>query len=180
MPDWIMINSIEPSPFEDGGCYLAATMYKSGDYQPYLYKTTDFGKTWSKIVNGIQADHFTRVVRTDPKRRGLLYAGTESGIYISFDDGANWKTFQLNLPIVPITDLAVKNDNLIAATQGRSIWLIDDLTVLHQLDNTLASKKSHLFKPMDSYRMPGFQIKNLKGAGKNHPGEVTIHYLIRV
>lgn len=178
MPEWIMVNSIEPSPFEDGGCYLAATMYKSGDYQPYLYKTTDFGKTWSKIVNGIQNDHFTRVVRVDPKRRGLLYAGTESGMYISFDDGANWKPFQLNLPIVPITDLMVKNDNLIAATQGRSIWLIDDLTVLHQLDNSLAAKKSHLFKPMDSYRMPGFQIKEPKGAGKNHPGGVTIHYLV--
>ena len=178
MPDWIMINSIEPSPHEDGGCYLAATMYKSGDYQPYLYKTTDYGKTWTKITNGIQNDHFTRVVRADPKRRGLLYAGTESGMYISFDDGANWQSFQLNLPIVPITDLSVKNNNLIAATQGRSLWMIDDLTVLHQLDKSISSKKSHLYKPMDSYRTPGFQRKKPTGEGINHPGGVTVHYLV--
>ncbi len=178
MPEWSMVNSLEPSPFEDGGCYIAATMYKSGNYEPYLFKTTDYGKTWSKIVTGIQKDHFTRVVRTDPKRRGLLYAGTESGMYISFDDGANWKPFQLNLPIVPITDLAVKNDNLIAATQGRSLWMIDDLSVLHQLNKDVAAKKVHLFKPMDSYRMDGFQVKDPKEAGKNHPGGVTAHYLV--
>ncbi|MEK7254941.1 MAG: glycosyl hydrolase, partial [Bacteroidota bacterium] len=140
LPEWTMINCIEPSPFEDGGAYLAATGYKNGDYKPYLLKTTDFGKTWSKITNGIAADHFTRTVRCDPKRRGLLFAGTESGMYMSFDDGANWQSFQLNLPIVPITDLAVKNDNLIAATQGRSIWMIDDLTVLHQQAEGLAAK----------------------------------------
>ena len=178
MPEWIMINSLEPSPFEDGGCYIAATMYKSGNYEPYLYKTADYGKTWSKIVNGIPRDHFTRVVRTDPKRRGLLYAGTESGMYISFDDGSNWQPFQLNLPIVPITDLAVKNDNLIAATQGRSIWMIDDLTVLHQLNKKMVNKKNHLYKPMDTYRMLGFQIKKPKGAGKNHPGGVMVHYYV--
>lgn len=178
MPEWIMINSIEPSPYEDGGCYLAATNYKNGDYRPYLYKTTDYGKTWTKIVNGIDSEHFTRVVRADPKRRGLLYAGTESGMYLSFDDGANWQPFQLNLPIVPITDLAVKNDNLIAATQGRSIWMIDDLTVLHQLDDAMAAKNLHLFRPMDSYRMGGFQRKNLKTEGTNHPGGVNVFFNI--
>ena len=133
MPEWNMINSIDVDPFVDGGAYVAATMYKSGDYAPYLYKTKDYGKTWTKITNGIADDHFTRVVRADPKRQGLLYAGTETGMYISFDDGVSWKPFQLNLPIVPITDLTIKNDNLIAATQGRSLWLIDDLTPLHQL-----------------------------------------------
>ncbi|MEO1257816.1 MAG: glycosyl hydrolase [Bacteroidota bacterium] len=178
MPEWMMINSLEPSPFEDGGCYIAGTMYKSGDYQPYLYKTTDYGKTWTKIDKGIQRDHFTRVVRADPEKRGILYAGTESGMYISFDDGANWQAFQLNLPIVPITDLAIKNNTLIAATQGRSLWMIDDLTVLHQLDKSIAEKKHHLYQPMDSYRMPGVQSKNPRGAGKNHPGGVTVHYLV--
>ena len=178
MPEWMMINSLEPSPYEDGGCYIAGTKYKAGDYQPYLYKTTDYGGTWTKIDNGIQRDHFTRVVRADPEKRGVLYAGTESGMYISFDDGSNWQAFQLNLPIVPITDLAIKNNTLIAATQGRSLWMIDDLSLIHQLDNSIAEKKSHLYRPLDSYRMPGFQSKNPKGAGKNHPGGVTVHYLV--
>ena len=136
---------------------MAATNYKNGDYRPYLYKTSDYGKTWVKIVNGIDNEHFTRVVRADPKRRGLLFAGTESGMYLSFDDGANWQRFQLNLPIVPITDLTVKNDNLIAATQGRSLWIIDDLTVLHQLSDELKTKDLHLFQPMPAYRMGGRQ-----------------------
>jgi photosystem II stability/assembly factor-like uncharacterized protein len=178
LPEWSMINSIEPSPYEDGGCYFAATSYKNGDYRPFLYKTSDYGKTWTKIVNGIAADHFTRVVRADPKRRGLLYAGTESGMYVSFDDGANWQPFQLNLPVVPITDLTVKNDNLIAATQGRSLWMIDDLTVLHQQTEDLARKNTHLYRPMDSYRMDGFQRKNPKGEGTNHPGGVTVHFFL--
>ena len=178
MPDWIMINSIEPSPYEDGGCYVAATNYKNGDYRPYLYKTSDYGKTWVKIVNGIDNEHFTRVVRADPKRRGLLFAGTESGMYLSFDDGANWQRFQLNLPIVPITDLTVKNDNLIGATQGRSLWIIDNLSVLHQLNEEFAAKKVQLFRPSDSYRMGGFQRKNLKTEGTNLPGGVNIFYNI--
>ncbi len=178
MPEWMMINSIEPSPFANGECYFAGTLYKTGDYRPFIYKTTDYGKTWTKLVHGIPDDHFTRVVRVDPKRRGLLYAGTESGMYISFDDGVNWKPFQMNLPVVPITDLAVKNDNLIAATQGRSIWLIDDLTVLHQLNKEMAAKKIHLFKPMDSYRMPGGQRSNPKGAGLNHKGGVNVHFYL--
>ena len=132
MPEWMMINSVEPSVYDAGTMYFAGTKYKTGDFAPYLYKTSDYGKTWKKITNGIPAEHFTRVVREDPKRKGLLYAGTETGMYISFDDGANWKPFQLNLPIVPITDLALKDNNLIVATQGRSLWIIDDLGVIHQ------------------------------------------------
>jgi photosystem II stability/assembly factor-like uncharacterized protein len=178
LPEWIQINSLEVSPHEDGGCYFAATNYKNGDYQPQLYKTSDYGKTWSKIVNGIDPQHFTRVVRADPKRRGLLYAGTETGMYLSFDDGANWQPFQLNLPIVPITDLAIKDDNLIAATQGRSIWMIDDLTVLHQQADELAKKSFHLYHPKDAYRMDGFQIKDLKTAGTNHPSGVNVHFYL--
>jgi len=179
LPEWIMINSIEPDPHSDGGCYIAATMYKHGDFRPYLYKTKDYGKTWTKIVRGIPDEHFTRVVRADPKRPGLLYCGTEAGMYLSFDDGAHWQPFQLNLPIVPITDLAVKNDNLIAATQGRSLWLIDDLTPLHQLSPEVAAKNVHLFQPMPSYRMPGSQNKKVKNAGINHPGGVMVHFFLR-
>jgi hypothetical protein len=119
------------------------------------------------------------VVRADQKRPGLLYAGTESGMYISFDDGASWKTFQLNLPMVPITDLTIKNDNLIAATQGRSFWIIDDITPLHQLTENINTGTPYLFKPMPSYRMPGGQRRTpSKTEGQNHPGGVMIHYFL--
>ncbi|MCB9333920.1 MAG: glycosyl hydrolase [Lewinellaceae bacterium] len=179
MPKWCMVNSVEPDPFRKGGMYVAATSYKSGDYRPYLFHTADYGQTWRTIVNGINADHFTRVLRADPKRQGLLFCGTEEGMYISFDDGANWQPFQLNLPIVPITDLAVKNDNLIAATQGRSLWMIDDLTVLHQLKPEIGLKAFHLYQPMPSYRMPGRQARNSKTAGTNHPGGVMVHFYLK-
>ena len=180
MPEWNMINSIEPSAFDEGTCYVAATRYKLGDFQPYLYKTTDYGKTWEKITNGINNEHFTRVVREDPKRKGLLYAGTETGMYISFDDGAHWSAFQLNLPIVPITDLTLKDDNLIVATQGRSLWIIDDLTVLHQLDTNAKSASSILYKPKDSYRTKGSTSKTpSKTAGDNHPNGVITHFYLK-
>lgn len=178
MPEWMMINCIEVDPFTAGGAYVVGTRYKSGDYTPYIYKTEDYGKTWKLITKGIASEHFTRVLRVDPKRKGLLYAGTENGMYISFDDGANWNSFQLNLPIVPITDLAVKNDNLIAATQGRSFWIIDDLTPLHQLNDRLISNELFLYKPMDSYRMGGSSRKS-KTAGQNHPGGVLVNYFVK-
>jgi photosystem II stability/assembly factor-like uncharacterized protein len=182
MPEWTMVNSIEFDPFVKGGAYVATTSYKSGDAKPYLFKTKDYGKTWTKITDGIDPTHFTRVVRADQKRPGLLYAGTEFGMYISFDDGASWKPFQLNLPSVPITDLTIKNDNLIAATQGRSFWLIDDITPLHQLNQTVSSSDVHLFKPMPSYRMNGGQAGRRgqpKTEGVNHSNGVMIHYFLK-
>ncbi|MBT8314727.1 MAG: glycoside hydrolase, partial [Maribacter sp.] len=180
MPEWNMINSIEPSAFEEGTCYVAATRYKLGDFQPYLYKTTDYGQTWKKITNGINNEHFTRVVREDPKRKGLLYAGTETGMYVSFDDGANWSPFQLNLPIVPITDLAIKENNLVVATQGRSVWIIDDLTVLHQMDANKKNVSSILYKPKDSYRTKGGTLRTpSKTAGANHPNGVITHFYLK-
>lgn len=183
MPEWSMVNSVEFDPFVKGGIYLAATRYKLGDYAPYLYKSKDYGKTWTQITSGIPAEHFTRVLRADQKRPGLLYAGTEAGMYISFDDGASWKPFQLNLPIVPITDLTIKNDNLIAATQGRSFWLIDDITPLHQLNENVAASEFYLYKPMPSYRMNGGQGGGYapvpKNHGQNHPNGVMIHFFVR-
>tara|TARA_R110000765_G_scaffold27827_2_gene67359 strand:- start:3199 stop:6342 length:3144 start_codon:yes stop_codon:yes gene_type:complete len=180
MPEWNMINSIEPSYFDEGTCYVAATRYKLGDFQPYLYKTTDYGKSWTKITNGISSEHFTRVVREDPKKKGLLYAGTETGMYVSFNDGASWSPFQMNLPIVPITDLAIKDDNLIVATQGRSLWIIDDLTVLHQLDESKKNQNTILFKPRDSYRTKGRASKKpSKTSGQNLENGVITHFLLK-
>ena len=178
MPEWMMINSIEPSAFDEGTCYVAGTKYKTGDFAPYLYKTTNYGKSWTKITNGINEEHFTRVVREDPKRKGLLYAGTETGMYISFNDGKDWKPFQLNLPIVPITDLTIKDNNLIVATQGRSVWIIDDLSLIHQLYDADLSKNV-LFKPKDTYRMRGGSRKGSKTSGTNHPNGVITYFNIK-
>jgi len=180
MPEWMMFNSIDVSPFEDGTVYVAGTRYKLGDYEPYLYKVSEYGKKWKKITNGIANQHFTRVVRADPKRKGLLYAGTETGMYISFDDGENWQPFQMNLPIVPITDLTIKNNNLIAATQGRSVWIIDDLTLLHQLSDDKKDAETVLYQPMPAYRMGGGQSKRaIKTAGLNHPGGVMVNFYLK-
>ena len=177
-PKYLMWNSVEPDPFIKGGLYAAGTLYKTGDYRPYLYKTKDYGNTWEKIVDGIPENHFTRVLRADPNKKGLLYAGTESGMFISFDDGESWSSFQLNLPLVPITDLTIKNDNLIAATQGRSIWLIDDLTPLHQMNDQVKNANFHLFKPIDSYRMGYSSWGSSGNAGKNHHNGVKVFFNI--
>jgi photosystem II stability/assembly factor-like uncharacterized protein len=176
MPKWLMINSIEPSPFDPAVCYVAGTLYKTGDFKPYLYKTSDYGKTWKKITNGIAQEDFTRVLRADPDKKGLLYAGTEAGMYISFDDGASWNSFQLNLPIVPITDLTIKEKSLIIATQGRSIWMLDDLSVLHQLTSETASAPMTLFKPKDSYRTQGKGGIPSLTQGTNLPNGVIVHF----
>lgn len=176
LPKWIQINSLEPDPHHDGGCYVAATMYKSGDYKPYLLRTKDYGKTWQMINTGIADNHFTRVIRSDPQKQGLLYAGTESGMYISFDDGDHWQSFQLNLPIVPITDLTIKNDNLIAATQGRSFWIIDELVQLRQTKDA-QSNYFMLYDPSDPYRMTGASYKSLE-AGTNYAGGLMAFYYI--
>ena len=153
LPEWLMVNSIEPSAFDPAVCYVAGTLYKTGNFKPYLYKTVDYGKNWSLITNGIDAEHFTRVLRADPLKKGLLFAGTETGMYISHDDGISWNPFQLNLPIVPITDLTIKNGSLIVSTQGRGIWILDDLTVIHQINPNTINQEIKLFKPKKSYRI---------------------------
>jgi len=179
MPEWMMINSIEPGYYDEGTAYVAGTRYKSGDFNPYIYKTTDYGKTWKKMTNGIPAEHFTRVVREDPKQKGILYAGTETGMYISFDEGNNWRSFQLNLPIVPITDLTIKDNNLIVATQGRSLWMIDDLSLLHQ-STSVEKNTDYLFKPKDAYRMGGgARSQKSLTAGANHPSGVMTYFNIK-
>ncbi len=155
MPEWIMINEIDASPIDKGTAYVAATMYKWDDFRPYLYKTTDYGQTWTKITDGIPPGEFTRVIRADPKRKGLLYAGTERGVYVSFDDGGHWQSLQYKLPTVPIADLLVHDDALIAATHGRAFWMLDDLEPLRQLTPDMATKAEQLFTPPLAWRMEG-------------------------
>ena len=180
LPEWSLISSVEPSPHNAGTAYVAATRYKSDDFHPYIYKTTDYGRTWRKIVAGIPDNHFIRVVREDPVRRGLLYAGGEFGVYVSFDDGAGWQTLQRNLPIVPIHDLVVKDNDLVAATHGRAFWILDDLTPLHQLADSVARATRFLFAPRDPYRMGGGGGFGFgpTGVGANPPsGAVVFFYL---
>ncbi len=180
-PKLNMINCIDPSPFEKGTAYVAATAYKFGDYTPYLYRTRDYGKTWTLITEGIPATYYTRAIRSDKTRKGLLYAGTEWGMFISFDDGDTWGSFQLNLPVTSIRDLHVRDNDLIAATHGRSFWMIDDLTPLHQLSADIAKGDFHLFAPDRAYRMQqsGWDRADLKREGENHPNGALIHYYIK-
>ena len=180
MPEWIQINSIEASPFEAGTAYFAATMYKSDDFRPFLYKTTDYGKTWKAIDNGISAPAFTRVIREDPNHRDLLVAGTETGMYISLNGGASWQPFQLNLPVVPITDLAFhkRERELVVATQGRAFWILDDLPLVYQLSDAALKEPVHLFAPKETYRTAGgggFRPPD-PATGQNPPSGTVVYY----
>jgi photosystem II stability/assembly factor-like uncharacterized protein len=187
MPEWIQINSIEASPNDPATAYVAATMYKWDDNRPYLYRTNDYGKTWKKIVNGIPETTFTRVVREDPNKRGLLYAGTETGMYFSPDNGEHWQSLQLNLPIVPITDLAIqkRENELVIATQGRAFWILDDLPLLHQLIDAgglNSVNETRLFQPKDSYRMPGGgggPVSPVSTVGRNPANGVVVYYSLK-
>ena len=152
MPEWSKVSIIEPSPHDEATAYMAVIRYMHGDPNPYLYKTSDYGETWTKMTNGIPEGEFTRVIREDPNRRGLLYAGTETGLYISFDDGQNWQPFQCNLPVCPIHDLVIKGTDLIAATHGRSFWILDDLSPLYQIDGATAQQAAVLFEPRPATR----------------------------
>ena len=176
MPADALVNSIEVDPHRDGGLYVAATRYKSGDYAPYLYHTDDYGATWRTLTKGIDRGHFTRVIRADRNTPGLLYAGTEFGLYVSTDDGANWRSFQLNLPEVPITDLALKDNDLIVATQGRSFWLLDDLDVLWQGLEDFDAARVHLFQPHPTVGYGGGNGSESATAGTNHPAGVRVNY----
>ncbi len=178
MPGEIQINSIEAHPYEPGGLYVAATAYKSDDFRPYLLVTTDYGEHWKKITNGIPADHFTRVIRADNKQRGLLFAGTEFGIFHSRDDGRHWQSTQLNLPLVPITDLALKQGNLVAATQGRGYWILDDVNVLGQLDEALFDRSQYLLEPAPTWRLKDAATETPEHTGDNPPAGVVLYYWV--
>jgi len=178
-----LISSIEASSQDAGTAYVAATRYKFNDFQPYLFKTNDYGKTWKKITDGIRANDYTRVIREDPNRKGLLYAGTETGIYVSFNSGDSWQSLQLNLPVVPIHDIAVqaRDMDLIVATHGRAFWILDDLTPLYQLSDEVAKSENYLYQPRFAYRTTGYQAKLEPGDpyGSNPPNGVLINYYFK-
>ena len=175
MPE-AQVNAVEVSPHDPATAYIAVTRYKFNDFTPMIYKTNDYGRSWTSIVKGIGPEAFVRVVREDPQQRGLLYAGTESGVYVSFDDGRQWQPLQLNLPRVPITDLRVHDNDLIAATQGRAFWILDDITALQQINDDTASQPVHLYKPRNAYRLDGSSWRPQQA--KNPPAGAVIYYTI--
>ena len=181
LPPGGRVQNLEPSPHRAGTAYAAIYRYLLGDFAPYLYRTDDFGKTWTRLTdgkNGIAVDEPTRVVREDPDRSGLLYAGTEFGIYISFDNGLHWQSFQLNLPVTPVTDIKVAHKDLVVSTQGRSFWILDNLTPLHQLNDQVTSAASLLFAPREAIRTP-VRAGGGRGAGIQYPfaGATVDYYL---
>jgi photosystem II stability/assembly factor-like uncharacterized protein len=160
---WALISIIDVSAHDPATAYLAATRYKLDDLRPYLYKTADYGQTWTKITSGLPETDFTRVIREDPNCRGLLYAGTETGLYVSFDDGEHWESLQTNLPVCPIHDLVLKDDDLVVATHGRSFWILDDVTPLHEIARDRGAG-TRLFRPHDTVR---FKVYEGFGGGES-------------
>jgi len=173
-----MINAIEISPHDPATAYLAVTRYKWDDLTPYVFVTSDYGETWERRVAGIPGDAIVRVVREDPARPGLLYAGTEIGVFVSFDHGERWQPLDLGLPVVPVTDLTIRRHDLVASTQGRGFWILDDLTPLHQLDDEVAAAELHLFAPRPAYRTGGGRGRGGAPRGQNPPAGVVLHYLL--
>ncbi len=170
------VNIVEASPHDPGTAYLAVNRYQLDDFRPYIFKTSDYGKSWQSIASGIPDRSFVRTVREDPKRKGLLYAGTETGVYFSLDDGAQWQSLQLNLPIVPITDVTIRTDDLIASTQGRAFWILDDLTPLHAIATT-TTMGTRLFAPRDAIRVRRAGASRAQpGLGQNPPAGAIVTY----
>ncbi len=179
LPRRALISTIEPSPHDAETAYIAATCYRSDDFTPYLYATSDLGATWRTITTGIADEDFSRVIREDPWRPGLLYVGTETGVYASWDGGAQWHRFQGNLPVVPIHDLTVKDGDLVAATHGRSFWIRDDITPLREWSDDLTREAVHLFAPRPAVRfqsLQGFSLPRAQGRNSRLIGPIHITY----
>jgi photosystem II stability/assembly factor-like uncharacterized protein len=180
MPEWSRVSLIEASPHQASVAYAAIDRHQNDDLAPYIYKTADYGKTWVKITNGIPANTFVRAVREDPKRRGLLFAGTETGIFYSMNDGANWLPLKLNLPTTPVHDLVIKDDDLVVATHGRSFWILDDITPLRQFQDAYTKEALHLYTPQTAVRLHGpADPPKSPLAGQNPPAGAIIDYWLR-
>jgi len=183
MPKYGTVNKIDVSNHAKGRAFVAVQKYRFDDFEPYIFMTNDYGKTWKRLTtgkNGIPNDYPVRVVREDPDRKGLLYAGTEFGVFVSFDEGAHWQSLQLNMPIVPVTDMRVHRKDLVLSTQGRSFWILDDISPLHELNEQLAQQEAHLFDPRPAYKVNdggGGGLSELAPEGK--PGGATMYYYLR-
>ena len=178
LPPFTKMSIVEPGHHDAGTLYVAANRYQQDDFKPYLLKTADYGKTWTRIDAGIPPGAYTRVIREDPVRRGLLFAGTELGVYVSFDDGAHWQPLQLNLPRVSVRDLAIKDADLIAATHGRSFWVMDDISPLRQVTDSVRASAAHLFAPAPAVRFTAGRGRSGVESGENPlPGVVVDYWL---
>ena len=179
--DFTRVSIIEASPHAAGTAYVAVNRYQLDDLRPYIFETMDYGKTWRRIDAGIAATEFVRVVREDPVRKGLLFAGTERGVWVSFDDGGHWQRLQRNLPAVPVHDLKIKNADLVAATHGRSFWILDDISLLRSLTPDMAAQSSHLFTPAEAWRVGWGGAGPYIGqpAGQNPPSGAVIDYWVK-
>jgi photosystem II stability/assembly factor-like uncharacterized protein len=181
MPEWGTVSMIEASPKDAGTAYIAVERHKMDDFAPYIFKTTDFGKTWTKLTNGIPANVYVHAVRVDPNHLSLLFAGTEAGVYISYDDGQHWQSLQLNLPVSPVNDLVVKNRDLVVATHGRSFWVLDDIAALEQYSDSVAQETAHLFTPAPTNHtvFRGGFFGGGGNTGKNPPAGAVIDYWLK-
>jgi photosystem II stability/assembly factor-like uncharacterized protein len=180
LPEWSMVSIIDASHHDAGTAYVAIDRHKLDDFKPLIYKTHDYGQTWTRITNGIPPGSYTRAVREDPKVKGLLYAGTETGVYFSLDDGAHWQSLQLNLPTSPVHDLAVKDDDLVAATHGRSFWILDDLSPVRQASSANVADDFHLYRPATAIRLhfPD-QVDRKRPVGDNPPKGAVLDYYLK-
>jgi photosystem II stability/assembly factor-like uncharacterized protein len=182
MPEWSRVSQIDPSSFDAGTAYVAVDRHQFDDLRPYMYKTSDYGKSWTKLGPGIPDTTFVRVVREDPKKRGLLYAGTETGVYVSFNDGANWRPMKLNLPTTPVHDLVIKENDLVVATHGRAFWILDDLSPLRQFSDDIAQKDAYLYAPGTAYRIQAgasSERRPSRTTGQNPQAGAVIYYFLK-
>jgi photosystem II stability/assembly factor-like uncharacterized protein len=182
LPDWSRISQIDASHFDAGTAYVAVDRHQMDDMHPWIYKTSDYGKTWTKLTKGIPDNTFVRAVREDPKRRGLLFAGTETGVFVSFDDGQNWRSMKLNLPTTPVHDLIIKNDDLVLATHGRAFWVLDDISPLRQYNDSIAKDDVHLYTPGTGLRVQnGGEPSSKKPVlyGQNPPAGAIFYYFLK-
>jgi photosystem II stability/assembly factor-like uncharacterized protein len=180
MPAWSMVSLIDPSPHDAASAYMAVDRHKLDDLKPLVYRTHDFGKSWTRIVNGIPDGAYVHAVREDPQRKGLLYAGTELGVFFSVDDGSHWHPLQLNLPTTPVHDLLIKDNDLVAATHGRSFWILDDVSPVRQISDAVTSGDFHLFHPARAVRLhyPP-QVERRLPVGDNPPAGAVIDYYLK-